>query len=281
MASESMVVRVKDYPDFLTSVYNYIIEEYEVEPRDFEVVTNIRNEVDDIIDRDGGTGLKYVHGDGALLPFACYDYRNDRRALHTHTTVESNRHLLFCSEPEIAALVYINRSVYGPNKERLIGTLKVWLPTVTVEDVTVRFGDTCNVVRSDLYPSYSVHFLRHRSRARFADLTYVYHPESERTLENGVFRINIVADERGAGEYTVTDEQSGKSVMVKRRSRSRSRSRGRSASPVRRRRHRSRSRSQKRRTGGRRRSSRSPAATTASRPNGRKRSRSRSRSRSP
>lgn len=269
-----MIVRVKEYPEFLTSIYNYIIEEYELRPRDFEMMTNIKNEVDDIIETDGGKGLKYVEGVG-VVRFKCYDYRHNRRALHTHKTIESNRHLLFCSEPEITALVYVNRSVYGRSKYRLIATMKCWLPTVTMNDVEVVFGGD-NEVHSDLYPSYSIHFLR-QNQTRFANLTYVYHTHPETERDDGIIDSNIVDDddddisERNIVDdyYTVTDKN--KAIMVRRRSRSRSRStsRGRSPSTTRRR---SRSRSA---TVGvstkRRRRSRSSS---------RRRSRSRSRSRS-
>lgn len=274
-----MIVRVKEYPEFLTSIYNYIIEEYELRPRDFEMMTNIKNEVDDIIETDGGKGLKYVEGVG-VVRFKCYDYRHNRRALHTHKTIESNRHLLFCSEPEIAALVYVNRSVYGRSKYRLIATMKCWLPTVTMNDVEVVFGGD-NEVHSDLYPSYSIHFLR-QNQTRFANLTYVYHTHPETERDDGIIDSNIVDDDDdGISDsnivtvtdtyYTVTDKN--KAIMVRRRARSRSRStsRGRSPSTTRRR---SRSRSA---TVGvstkRRRRSRSRSSS-------RRRSRSRSRSRS-
>lgn len=257
-----MVVRVKEYPEFLASIYNYIIEEYEVAPRDFEMATNIKNEVESVIETDGGKGLKYVP-DSGIVPFECYDYKHNRRALHTHKTIECNRHLLFCSEPEIAALVYINRSVYGSSKYRLIGTMKRWLPTVTMNDVEVAFDG--NEVYSDLYPSYSIHFLRQNQTA-FASLTYVYHASNDDDITDG----NIVIDE---DEYSLTENN--KTIMVRRRSRSKSRSRSpsvgrravRSGRSAKRRRSRSRSRS--------------PAASGGSpRPNNRRRSRSRSRSRS-
>lgn len=259
-----MVVRVKEYPEFLSSIYNYIIEEYELGPRDFEMATNIKNEVESVIETDGGTGLKYVPGSG-VVPFQCYDYKRNRRALHTHRTIESNRHLLFCSEPEIAALVYINRSVYGSSKYRLIGTMKRWLPTVTMNDVEVAFDG--NEVHSDLYPSYSIHFLR-QNQTPFANLTYVYHASSDDD-DDDITDGNIVKDE---DEYSLTDNN--KTIMVRRRSRSKSRSRSPS---VGRRAARS-GRSTKRR---RRSRSRSPAASGgAPRSNNRRRSRSRSRSRS-
>lgn len=273
-----MIVRVKEYPEFLTSIYNYIIEEYELRPRDFEMMTNIKNEVDDIIETDGGKGLKYVDGVG-VVRFKCYDYRHNRRALHTHKTIESNRHLLFCSEPEIAALVYVNRSVYGHSKYRLIATMKCWLPTVTMNDVEVVFGGD-NEVHSDLYPSYSIHFLR-QNQTRFANLTYVYHthPETE-PGDDGIIDSNIVDDDGISDSnivdddyYTVTDKN--KAIMVRRRARSRSRSTSRGRSPSTGRRSRSRSAtvgvSTKRRRRSRSRSSSVPR---------RRRSRSRSRSRS-
>lgn len=260
-----MVVRVKEYPEFLASIYNYIIEEYELGPRDFEMATNIKNEVESVIETDGGKGLKYVP-DSGVVPFQCYDYKRNRRALHTHKTIESNRHLLFCSEPEIAALVYINRSVYGSGKYRLIATMKRWLPTVTMNDVEVTFDG--NKVHSDLYPSYSIHFLR-QNRTPFANFTYVYHASSDEYDEDDITDGNIVIDE---DEYSVTENN--KTVMVRRRSRSKSRSRSPSVGR--------RSTRSGRGTKRRRRSrSRSPAANGgAPRPNNRRRSRSRSRSRS-
>lgn len=268
-----MVVRVKEYPEFLTSIYNYIIEEYELGPRDFEMATNIKNEVESVIETDGGKGLKYVPKTG-VVPFQCYDYKRDRRALHTHRTIESGRRLLFCSEPEIAALVYINRSVYGRSKCRLIDTMKRWLPTVTVNDVEVTFDG--NEVHSDLYPSYSIHFLR-QNRTRFADLTYVYHDSarlsSDDDDDDDITAGNIVIDE---DEYTLSDNN--KTIMVRRRSRSRSRSKSRSRSPsVGRRAARSGAGTKRRR----RSRSRSRAASGGvPRLNSRRRSRSRSRSRS-
>lgn len=264
-----MVVRVKEYPEFLTSIYNYIIEEYEIGPRDFEMATNIKNEVESVIETDGGKGLKYVPKMG-VVPFQCYDYKRNRRALHTHRTIESNRDLLFCSEPEIAALVYINRSVYGGSKYRLIGTMKRWLPTVTMNDVEVAFDD--NEVHSDLYPSYSIHFLR-QNQTPFANLTYVYHDTSRSSSDDDFTDGNIVIDE---DEYTLTGDN--KTIMVRRRSRSRSRSKSRSRSPSVGRRAARSGRGTKRR---RRSRSRSPAASGGvPRPNNRQRSRSRSRSRS-
>lgn len=258
------VVRVRDYPDFLSSVYNYIVEDFELEPRDFEMATNIAHDVDDVI--ENGDGLRYEPGVG-VRRVHCY---GGKRALHVHGEEEGAR---FCSEPEIAALLYVNRSVYGKGKSRLIGTLKLWLPTVTVDDVTVTFFG--REVESDLYPSYSVHFLRRRQR--FDRLTYTYRPASlGPATDDNMSSVNIVAgsgvgddDDDDESEYCVTEGD--RRIMVRRRRRSRSKSPRRGVN--------GRTKSPSGRRGGRR-ASRSRSRSRSRSPGPRKRSASRPRSRS-
>lgn len=282
-----MRIYVNDYSEFLNSIYNYIIETYGLIPRTFEGIKTINGNAFDndasSASSSGGTltPIEYT----SLGEFNDYDCVYKNKNLHVHDT-----DTIFCTEPEIIAARYVNRSIFGKDKHKILKTLKLWLPTVTEYNVGVDFvakhlkADTNNVIYSDLYPSYANHFLR-QNKTNYSTLKYYF-----------ISNIDLEKGEYSDNHYNV--EENEKIIMVRARSRSRSSSRGRSPSKSRRK---SRSPSPKRgknnnnkqRGGGRgrrrrRRSksnkSRSPSpnnrASSPTQQNNRKRSRSRSRVRS-
>lgn len=299
-----MRVAVSNYSEFLSSVYNYIIEYHEIVPRDFEgafvpgigrsygivgdndddrPINNSEGRLFFESDTDGfGTALRYTL-DGKLETFVCPFYR---KSLHVHDDDRT-----FCSEPELLALRYIMRSVFSPKKPKIIETLKDWLPTVTIDSVHVRFDlkdfdrDT-DVVRSDLSPAYCLHFLQ-QDHSKFDTLTYYFIsnivPEGKGVVHESEYEItqepqeenNVVAEERS---LLLLTRRNPKRVMVRRRSRSRSRSSSRGASGG--------SGGRRRKRSCRRRKSRSPSrsrcrsrsSSSSRRTSSRRRSRSRSRS---
>lgn len=300
-----MRVAVSNYSEFLSSVYNYIIEYHEIVPRDFEgafvpgigcsygivgdsddrSINNSEGRLFFESDTDGfGTALRYTL-DGKLETFVCPFYR---KSLHVHDDDRT-----FCSEPELLALRYIVRSVFSPKKPKIIETLKDWLPTVTIDSVHVRFDlkdfdrDT-DVVRSDLSPAYCLHFLQ-QEHSKFDTLTYYFIsnivPEGKGVVHESEYEITQETQKDDDHDDEVAEERlllltrgNRKRVMVRRRSRSRSRSSSRCASGG--------SGGRRRKRSCRRRKSRSPSrsrcrsrsSSSSRRTSSRRRSRSRSRS---
>lgn len=243
-----MLLKIKDYDDFVSSIYHYIIESYGIIPRDFEGA----------YDRDSyDTAIQYDTLSGRLVPYLC---SQQHCALHTH-----ENDLIYCTEVEILAARYVYRSVFHKRKRDILLELKSWLPMATLcaVNIVLNDDDICDSVysiTSDLAPAYCVNFF--------------YIPYVARTKLIYNFISNIVTD-NFESEYTV--KETDRTIMVRRRSRSRSRSRSASPCPTKRRRsgrrRRSRSRSRSRSSSCRARSP--PVRRTGKR----RRSRSRSRSR--
>lgn len=238
-----MDVRISNISEFINCIHDYIIDEYEITPRDFEtkLVT-------------GDKSLIWYEQTNKIEPFDCYKFNG---CLHVHNygrhgEEKDSAIVICCSEVDIIALKYLYGSIFGPLKSKIISSLHSWLPAATFQFVRVSLKRQCNIVDSYLEPSYVFHILE--SIDFVSPLQYNYYIDSNIVLYKSY---NLI--------------ENNKEIMVRRRSRSRSRSR--SMSP---------SRSSSRSGGGRRRS-RAGRPSNVGRPRNsstRRRSRSRSRSRS-
>lgn len=242
-----MRIDVSNESEFLNCVYDFVLENYEIVPRDFTLTTDLLRVRDE-------RPLIYTR-DGQVRTSECQ--RTD--PLHVHPELNDGD-LAFCTIPELLAFSYLDRSIFHRCKPDLIRTMQDWLPSATANYVSVRFDpeDERRPIVSYLEPSYAVRFLT--TYTSFASLRYY-------------FISNIVH----IAENSYTLEEFDKTIMVRRR---RSRSRSRSRSPGRPRRYRSRSRSRSRgRSGSRERVSVRGYNREQPRHINRRRRRSRSRSR--
>ncbi|MGI4816791.1 MAG: hypothetical protein ACRYE7_02290 [Janthinobacterium lividum] len=123
--------------------------------------------------------IRYDHNMVTLNKFKCLYYENDiKNATHVHSKNEMG--IVFCTEPEIAAALYVNSTIYGPQKAVILNDLKTWLPTVAVDDLCIDlipFKDSAyynpigNIVsvNSDLHPSLCLIFLYGHDRVNVYD----------------------------------------------------------------------------------------------------------------
>lgn len=99
--------------EFLNCVYDFVLENYEIVPRDFTLASDlvhIRNE----------RPLVYTE-DGQIRSIDCQ--RND--PLHVHPDLPDGD-LAFCTEPELLAFSYLDRSIFHPCKPEMIRTMQDW-----------------------------------------------------------------------------------------------------------------------------------------------------------
>lgn len=246
-----MIVEIENYSLFIDSIYNYVIDTYEIIPREFELTDQ------PIVN----TSIVYI--ENQIKTFQCSEFG---KGLHYH-----REPFVFCSIPEIIAVYYIQRSIFGPHKLRLIETLSWWLPNVTIDSVLVKFNTP--IVTSHLFPAYAHHYWLNSYSHIVDSFTYVYGPRNIGYSKLDTLELNNQDFEQSIENYTLTEfpvsnQQSQKQIMVRSRSPSPGRGR-RSASPMGRRRKRRSSRSR----------SRSASPTSRRRTRGaprRRRSRSRS-----
>lgn len=312
-----MIPKVYNCKLFIESIYNFIIENYEIIPKNFNSSRVLMNEVDTILNRPKNEGRSLVW-DPVKNVFEyhyCTDFTNDlTHAIHTHSQFYSNR--VFCTEPELLALLYIRQSVYGKTREHMIKSLKLWLPLVTMDAVRLQLVPYKSVRQSkeivicgDLSPEYSLLFLYNEGEhcidniqlvnvchsERFTKLSYIYAESLECCeIDNQLYKILLEFKNRNCNivKHQLQLSESIKNLLskhckdfcvysIKYRDREimvkTRRSRSRSPSPVRRRKRRS-SRVGKNRV--KRAASRSRSRSRSRSPSRRtNRSRSRSRSR--
>lgn len=245
-----MNVKITNICEFINAIHDYILEEFEVLPRDFETKLTI--------DR---YSLVYDINRECILPFEC---SKSSDILHVHTDQFSTKDFVICcNEVDIIALKYIDTCIFGDCRSEIISTLHNWLPAATFQNVhtTLLTTEPTLTINSYFEPSFLFEFVYLANDNRTNQIDYNY------------FYSNIV----GYNSYIISEQQ--KKIMVNARRRSRSRSASPSGGVSRRRRSRSRSSSpgRPRRVGRPRRSNR---ASMRSRTTGGNRRRSRSRSRS-
>lgn len=262
-------------------MHDYILEMYEIEPRDFNIQPKL-----------GTTSLHWTSKTCTLKPFTCAHWNgpvhvHDQNEILAIAKRKPNTHaaddvvvvsddddndddddylcesfVVCCNEVDIIALKYLNATIFGPQKEKLIASLHSWLPAATFHHVNVIFSPPHKCIKIDSYfePTY---------------LFYAYYIVYESIEYNYYIGSNIEIEET----YT---KQPDRNITIKMASTTRARSRSRSSSPSKRRRRRSPSAGagSKRRRNGSRRRRRSPSASRRRAPASRARSRSRSRSRS-
>lgn len=179
-ANYSLIPYIKNYGQFIDSIFNYVIEYYEIKPRTFDLADSLKDSVYRILENsECNCSIRYDHNTVTLNKFKCLYYENDiKNATHIHS--ENELGIVFCTEPEIAAALYINSTIYGPQKAIILSCLKTWLPTVTVDDLCIDlipFKDSVfykpigNIVsiNSDIHPSLCLIFLYGRDRVNIRD----------------------------------------------------------------------------------------------------------------
>lgn len=146
-----MNVFVKDHESFFMAIYDYIVENFCIEPREFEIDSGLA--ITEALEATGSISYDPTHRKFEF--FECPERSERASALHAHLSMENI--ILFCSEPELLAINYINRSVFGRDRHELILSLKEWLPTVTVNYVKATFvcstpKSSWNVLGDEKYP---------------------------------------------------------------------------------------------------------------------------------
>lgn len=195
-----MDIRITNISEFINCIHDYIIDEYEITPRDFEtkLIT-------------GEKSLIWYEQTNKIETFDCMKFN---RGLHIHEYGgdANNAVVICCNEVDIIALKYLYGSIFGPLKSTIIASLHSWLPAATFQFVRVSLKRQCNIVNSYLEPSYVFHLLEYIDFV--SPLQYNYYINSNIVLYKSY---NLV--------------ENNKEIMV--RTRSRSRSRSRSTSPSR------------------------------------------------
>lgn len=167
------IPKIGDYGKFIDSIYNYIIESMEIEPRTFELADNLKYETHSILDDARGLcALRYSRDTSTVEQCQCMCSEKITRAVHVHPD-----ELTFCTEPEVAAVLYVSRTVFGTEKQQLLVSVKSWLPEVTVDFTTVclvpKRNIVCNsdriTVCGDLHSTYALLFLYAPDRVTFCD----------------------------------------------------------------------------------------------------------------
>lgn len=180
--THSLILYIKNYEAFVDSLYQHIVDNFEIEPRAFELSDSLKLEVQSILcATNGNKSLRYDEKTVTLHRYRClcgYNV-NLSEALHIHD--EKKVGTVFCSEPEIAAALYINRTVFGPSKRKIFENIKDWVLNVTIDSIQLRFvknekpvgvfgpdttvyEENVAVVHGDLYPAFCLVFLYDRCR---------------------------------------------------------------------------------------------------------------------
>lgn len=180
--THSLILYIQNYETFVDSLYQHIVDNFEIEPRTFELSDSLKLEVQSILcATNGNKSLRYDDKTVTLNRYRClcgYDV-NVNEALHIHD--ERKVGTVLCSEPEIAAALYINRTVFGPSKHKIFENIKDWVLNVTIDSIQLKFiknkkpigilgPDTTSyeqnvaIVHGDLYPAFCIVFLYDRCR---------------------------------------------------------------------------------------------------------------------
>lgn len=234
-----MIVQIVDEEQFLCSIYDYIVDDYDILPRDFpwireQIFADVKNRT-----------LQYDIVCDVLRNIVCVGKTVDDTLHGPHQS------FVYCSIPEIIAARYVHKTIIHPRKPHILKTLQDWLPTVTLPWIHLIEGESCvETVKSDLFPSYVSRFLFSQDLQR-TFLRYIYYSKSQpytdnyelHRLDKQVIVIVKMAPRRQKRRRSRSRSRS-RSVNKKRRA---SRSRSRSPHQNRQRR-RSRSRSPRRRT---------------------------------
>lgn len=226
-----MIIKIKNYENFILNIVDYIKETHKIKPRN---LFSIKEKYD--------KPLKL--NDDILEEYEC-----PFKELHVH-----NDKSIFCSEPERVAIKFILHSIFGKKKEILIKTLRVWLPSVTFESVSIKF--TKSHIYSNLYPTY-LYYLNTLETKYKLSYTYIddfktietFHIQLPNKFKKFILddhKIEILTPEL-IKKFPITFKQklylknnlimvrkrrsTSNSVAAKTRRRSRSRSRSRSKSP--------------------------------------------------
>lgn len=281
-----MNLKIDDLDQFVNCIHDYIIEEFNIHPRDFETRLLV-----------GATSLVWDRRTGNISDLPCSQFNGP---LHVHekyhlaNSDEDDDLLICCSEVDVIALRYLQGSIFDCQKPHIIKTMHDWLPAATMHCVRATMPNKRIRVRSYFEPSYLFRFYDkicpgNMLDAREIDYTYiicsniVYQHADHHTTQNDSNRESNQQQQKPSPPST----DSRIRIMDMGMNRYRSSSPGATSSRARRgRRRRSRSRSTAARSssttrrGRRNRSrSRSPAARSGG-AGGRRRRRSRSRSRS-
>lgn len=192
-----MNVQIEKIGDFINSIHDYILETFEITPRDFETTL-----------LPGEKSLLWNRKTGEIHEFDCPLFG---RHLHVHDKdAVDEKYVVCCSQVDIIALRYLNGSIFGNEiKTHLINTLHHWLPSATFQNVKVRLAKKSLTIHSYFEPSYLFYLLPDIDKY---NLVYNY------------LHSNIVSYDN----YNLSETNMVRSV--RRRSRSRSQSQSQSSS---------------------------------------------------
>lgn len=110
------------------------MEEFEIKPRDFEIQLVV-----------GESSICWSSADNQILPYTdccnflgpLHTHEDDERLCSSNSNNEQQHIIVCCSEVDIIALKYLNTSIFGPLKTKIISSLHSWLPAVVLNYVDV------------------------------------------------------------------------------------------------------------------------------------------------
>lgn len=232
-----MNVQINKIGDFINSIHDYILETFEISPRDFETTLLL-----------GDKSLAWNRRTHKITEFECKLFN---KRLHAHENeINVNDYIVCCSQVDIIALRYLNGSIFdndagdkssGGFKHELISSMHSWLPAATFQNVRVRFLKRNATVTSYFEPSFLFYLLHDIDKYQ---ITYNY------LYSNIVNHTNYTLSETVMVKGRRRSRSSSPAPYSKKRSSRRGRSRSRSPSQTR---YRSPSGSRRSNRGGRRR----------------------------
>nr|DBA13069.1 TPA: gp72-like protein [Oryctes rhinoceros nudivirus] len=220
-----MNVSITNIQEFINSIHDFIIETFEIIPRDFETKLLV-----------GNRSLVWHSDVGKIEEFICPKFKH---YLHVHEKHNADENLtICCNEVDIIALKYLNDSIFGTFKNKIISSLHSWLPAATYQHVRVVVRSNTTYINSYFEPSYLFNLLHYIDHSR--DIIYTYYHSNIVLYESynleGINnkRIMVRARSRSPGRARSPGRtRSGRArspAKASKRQRSRSRSRSRSAS---------------------------------------------------
>lgn len=156
-----MNIYISDFDQFIDSIHDYIMGEYEINPRNIDTSLYV-----------GDKSLMWCEDDGKTFEYDCCNFN---KSLHVHEDCNLNC-VICCTEVDVVALKYLNSSVFGPKRAEIISSLHSWLPSATFQ--YVRVDVTCSskllLIESYLEPSYLFYLIGYIDRP----VEYTYHTDS-------------------------------------------------------------------------------------------------------
>lgn len=121
-----MEVGIRDVGEFINCLHDYVLEVYEIEPRDFSYIPKRHK-----------TSLVWSAAEALnqLREIKCPRFDGP---VHVHAA-KNNLEIICCTEVDCLAVDYLHNTIFGPFKREIILSLHAWLPAATWACCRVRF----------------------------------------------------------------------------------------------------------------------------------------------